>query len=217
MSVRSHPLFVAAAAALLPTAVASATPAVPSPGPDGASVQEAPACSFQASGEELTDRASPPDSSTVTIDGHALKICYSSPRKRGRDIFGGLVAYDRPWRLGANEPTTLHVTAPIRVGDLELSEGSYAVYAVPGEESWSIVFNGATERWGIPIDASVRENDVGSVTATPSSTGSTVEEMTLTLEADAEGGATLSMAWDDTRWSVPIRAGGDAGETEGGG
>lgn len=214
MSVCWKSLPVAAAAALLPLASLPATPAT---GPDGApreaAIQEAPACQFNASGEELTGRASPPDSSSVALGGHMLKICYSSPRKRGRDVFGGLVAYDRPWRLGANEPTTLHVTAPISVGGVELSQGSYAVYAIPGEESWEIVFNDATERWGIPIDASVRENDVGSASATPASTESTVENMTLELTS-ADGGATLSMAWDDTRWSVPIEAAGGEGDAE---
>lgn len=215
MSIRWQPVLVLAAAALLPLATASATPDAPTlSAPDGVDDQEAPACSFQASGEELTGRASPPDSSSVTVGGHLLKICYSSPRKRDRNIFGGLVAFDRPWRLGANEPTTLHVTGPVRVGGVELTEGSYAVYAIPGEESWEIVFNDATERWGVPIDASVRENDVGSATATPESTESTVEEMTLTLTADGEDGAKLSMAWDDTRWSVPISAAG-GGDTEG--
>lgn len=168
--------------------------------------QEAPACSFQASGEELRNRLSPPDSSSVSLDGTVVKICYGSPRKRGREIFGGLVPYGEPWRLGANEPTTLHVTGAVRVGGLELAAGSYAVYAVPGEESWDVSFNSATDRWGIPITPEVREHDVGSVTVTPRSGEEAVEALTLTLEPAEDGGATLSMAWDDLSWSLPISA-----------
>lgn len=204
---RFTPLFTLAAAALWSLA-AVPTPTTAQEEAEGAMAQEAPACAFQGSAEQLAERASPPDSSSVTVEGGVLKICYSSPRKRGREIFGGLVPYDQPWRLGANEPTTLHVTTPVSVDGVELAPGSYAVYAVPGTESWEVVFNGAVERWGIPIDEEVRQNDVGSVSVTPSATESTVENMTLTLEASDDGGATLGMAWDDTRWSVGIQTGG---------
>lgn len=207
---RSTPLFALAAAALW-TLAAVPSHAAAQEDAEAAMAQEAPACSFQGSAEELAERASPPDSSSVTLGDGVLKICYSSPRKRGREIFGGLVPYDQPWRLGANEPTTLHVTTPVTVGEVELAPGSYAVYAVPGTEGWEVVFNGAVERWGIPIDEEVRQHDVGSVGVTPSATESTVENMTLTLEA-SDGGATLAMAWDDTRWSVGIRPGGGGQE-----
>ena len=205
MSIRLAPIAVLTAAAFW------VLTAVPSPAPaqqyaEGAAAEQAPTCTFGGSAEELAERASPPDSSSVALGGHVLKLCYSSPRKRGREIFGGLVPYDQPWRLGANEPTTLHVTTPVTVDGVELAEGSYAVYAIPGEESWDVVFNGAVDRWGVPINEDVREHDVGSVTVTPEPVESTVENMTLKLEATAEGAATLSMAWDDTRWSVPVKA-----------
>lgn len=215
MMVRSQPCLVLAAAALfLAPAPSSAQPA---PAPDAGLDQEAPTCAFGGSHGELAERASPPDSTSVTIGGDVLKLCYSSPRKRDRDIFGGLVPYDQPWRLGANEPTTLHVGAPVSVGGVELAEGSYAMYAIPGEESWEIVFNAAVDRWGVPISAEVREHDVGALTVTPAATASTVEEMTLELEPSEGGAATLSMAWDDTQWSVPVRpAEGEAEAEEGG-
>lgn len=194
-------------AALLTAAALAAPISAPvATAPNGAAPQDAPACSFQASGEELRNRLSPPDSSSVTLEGTVVKICYGSPRKRGREIFGGLVPYGEPWRLGANEPTTLRLTGPVRVGDLELAAGSYALYAVPGEERWEVYFNSATDRWGIPITPEVRKHDVGSVTATPRSGEEAVEEMTLTLEPAEDGGATLSMAWDRLRWSLPLSA-----------
>ena len=35
-----------------------------------------------------------------------LTITYSRPGVKGRTIWGGLEAYDKPWRAGANEATT---------------------------------------------------------------------------------------------------------------
>ena len=205
MSSRLTPIAVLTAAAFW-TLAAAPTPAAAQQYEEGAEAeQQAPTCTFGGSDEELAGRASPPDSSSVALTGGVLKLCYSSPRKRDREIFGGLVPYDQPWRLGANEPTTLHVTTPVTAGGVELAKGSYAVYAIPGQESWEIVFNGAVDRWGIPIDEDVRAHDIGSVTVTPESTEGTVENMTLTLESTAEGAATLSMAWDDTRWSLSVK------------
>src|ERR1700724_2675605 len=39
-------------------------------------------------------------------DGKTIKTDYSSPRMKGRKIFGGLVPYGQVWRTGANEATT---------------------------------------------------------------------------------------------------------------
>ena len=188
----------AAAALLVPAATAAA--------------QETPACAFTAQGEELTGRASPPDSSSAELDGGVAKVCFSSPRMRDREIMGGLVPFGQPWRLGANEPTTLHVTVPASLGDVALEPGSYALYAVPGQEAWEIVVNDAVDRWGIPIDEQVRENDVGSVTVTPESTEATVEALDIRLEPMEGGGATFVAEWEDTRVSVPIRAASGEGD-----
>ena len=50
---------------------------------------------------------SPPAHAGCTFaDGKTIKVDYSSPRMRGRKIFGGLVPYGEAWRAGANEATT---------------------------------------------------------------------------------------------------------------
>lgn len=168
---------------------------------------DAPACQFQASGQELVNRASPPDSTSVRLGDGVAKICYSSPRARGREIMGELVPYGQPWRLGANEPTTLFLTVPATVGDVSLEPGSYALYAVPAQEQWEIVVNGSTERWGIPIDEDVRSRDVGSVAVEPAATDGLVENLSLDFEEGDEG-ASLVIAWERTRLEIPVRPGG---------
>lgn len=173
--------------------------------PAPAPAQQSPACAFQASGEELMNRASPPDSASVRLGGQVAKICYSSPRARGREIMGELVPYGQPWRLGANEPTTLHVTFPAEIGGVRVEPGSYALYAVPGQDQWEIVVNEATERWGIPIDESVRSEDIGSATVSPSETGSVVENLTLSFDPQGESVAHLVIEWERTRLRVPVR------------
>lgn len=165
---------------------------------------QTPACQFQASGQELANRASPPDSASVRLGNGVAKVCYSSPRARDHEIMGELVSYGQPWRLGANEPTTLHLTAPAVFGGVSLEPGSYALYAIPGQEQWEIVVNGGTERWGIPIDEDVRSRDIGSVTVEPSETDGLVENLSLSFEQGDEG-ASLVIAWERTRLEIPVR------------
>lgn len=182
-------------------------------GPAGA--QETPDCSFRSPAAELDDRASPPDSSTLELDGGTVKVCYGSPKVRGREIFGGLVPYGQPWRLGANEPTTLHTTVPLSIGGVEVEPGSYSLYAVPGMEEWEIVVNGATDRWGIPINDAVMEQDVGALTAAATSTDGSVESLRISLEPTGEGEARMAIAWAMTRVEVPLRPAGDGMEDGG--
>ena len=168
--------------------------------------QDAPACQFTASGEELTGRASPPDSASVALGGETAKICYGSPSVRGREIMGGLVPYGQPWRMGANEPTTLHLPFAAEVGGVSVEPGSYALYAIPGESEWTIVLNSDPDRWGIPISEDVRAQDVGSFTVEPASLEQPVERMTIRLEqAEEAGAATFVLEWADTRVSFPVR------------
>lgn len=171
----------------------------------GGGTQEAPACRFTASGEELTRRASPPDSASLRLGDATVKLCYGAPSVRGREIVGGLVPYGRPWRMGANEPTTLHLPFAAEVGGVRLEPGSYSLYAIPGESEWTIVLNGATERWGVPIDDAVRSHDVGSFSVQPQALEEPVERMSIELEAADGDAARMVLEWETTRLSCPIR------------
>lgn len=187
--------------ALLLAAAAVLAPA------EAAEAQEAPTCNFRSPASELTERASPPDSSSMELAGGTVKICYGSPKVRGREIFGGLVPWDQPWRLGANEPTTLHTTVPLRIGDVRVEPGSYSLYTVPHEEKgWELVVNAATDRWGIPIDEGVMEHDIGSTTAVPSSADRSAESLRIRLERTGEREGRMSIAWATTRVEVPLSA-----------
>ncbi len=163
------------------------------------------ACNFGAPPEELANRLSPPDSSSVELESGMVKVCYSSPSARDREIMGDLVPYGQPWRMGANEPTLLQIDFPARIGDVAVEPGSYVLYAVPGEEEWTVAVNGALDRWGVPIDESVTEADVGRTVVPAGRTGEHVESLRISLE-EAEGGpgARLVMEWERTRIAVPV-------------
>ncbi|HEX7090139.1 MAG TPA: DUF2911 domain-containing protein [Longimicrobiales bacterium] len=176
----------------------------------GAAAMDAPggpACAWTDSGAELTGRASPPDSASVRLGDGVAKVCYSAPSARGRQIMGGLVPYGQPWRLGANEATTIHVTVPAEIGTVRVEPGSYSLYAIPGESEWTIVVNREANRWGIPINENVRAQDVGSFTVTPTQTDH-VERLSIQFEPAEEGAAQMVIAWETTRLAFPVRPAG---------
>ncbi len=126
-------------------------------------------------------------------------LCYGAPSARGREIMGGLVVYGQPERIGANEPTTIHLAGNATVGGVALEAGSYSLYAIPSGEEWEFFLNSSWERWGIPIDSSVRASEVGSFTATPES----MDEFVETLQYRFEHGELL-LEWENTRVRIPV-------------
>src|SRR5215472_18855102 len=76
--------------------------------------------------EGKKSRPSPPAKAECKMpDGKTITIDYSSPRMKGRKIFGDLVPYGKVWRAGANEATTFVTTGDVSVGGKAVPAGSY--------------------------------------------------------------------------------------------
>lgn len=149
-------------------------------------------------------RLSPPDSSAVALGGHTVKLCYGRPSARGRRVMGALVPYGEPWRLGANEATTIHLPFAAEIGGVRVGPGTYTLYAIPGETEWRVVVNRAIDRWGIPIDDAVRRQDVGAATVPVERLAQPVETLTLRFEPPQGRRTALVIEWERTRVRVPI-------------
>jgi hypothetical protein len=117
---------------------------------------------------------------------------------------GGLVPFGQPWRLGANEPTRLFLPFAAEVAGVRVEPGEYSLYVVPQQASWEVHVNKAVERWGIPIDDKVQAQDVGKGTVAVETLAQPVEQLALSLVADADGTA-LVVEWEKTRVRIPIR------------
>jgi hypothetical protein len=92
--------------------------------------------------------SSPRDSATAKIGKATISINYGSPSVKGRKIWGDLVPYDKVWRTGANEATTFKTDQNIQVEGKTLPAGKYSFFAIPGEKSWTIIFNKIANQWG---------------------------------------------------------------------
>jgi hypothetical protein len=194
-----------------PPAEDTDTGAAPSsaPAPAPAASAGGLSCTLQgATPQEAADRPSEHRSLSFNLGPSPALLCYGAPSVRGREIMGGLVPYGELWRMGADEPTTLHLSSRANVGGVALQPGSYSIYAMPGEREWEVFINSNVTRWGIPIDAGVRATELGSFTVTPQTLPSPVETLTYEFEeaAGGEPGGELLMEWATTLIRIPIEA-----------
>ena len=149
-------------------------------------------------------RPSPPEKATFTLAaGKTITIDYSSPRAKGRKIFGGLVPFSEVWRAGANEATTLMTTADLVVGGKAVPAGNYTIFTIPDKDKWTLIISKKTGEWGTNYPGP--SEDLARVDMKVSVLPSAVENFTIALDK-SPGGSTLRMDWETTRASVEVSA-----------
>ncbi|MGA8488841.1 MAG: DUF2911 domain-containing protein [Terriglobales bacterium] len=152
--------------------------------------------------QEKSKRPSPPAQAQCKFsDAKTVTVNYSSPRAKGRKIFGDLVPYGQVWRTGANEATTFVTDTNLSVGGKDVPAGSYTIFTVPNTDKWTLIINRKTGEWGIPYkyeaDELVRADM--KVSQTPAS----VENFTIAL-ASMGSSCTMTISWENTQASVNI-------------
>jgi hypothetical protein len=151
---------------------------------------------------DKTSRPSPAAKASCALaDGKTITVDYSSPRAKGRKIFGGLVPYGEVWRAGANEATTFVTTADLMVGDKHVPAGSYTIFTIPNKDKWTLIISKKTGEWGIPYPGA--DQDLLRVDMKASTLPSAVENFTIAFDKTS-GGCTLRMDWETTQASVDI-------------
>ena len=128
------------------------------------------------------------ESSIGKIANAHLTINYHSPAVRGRIIWGGLVASNQVWVTGAHSATSLTTDKDITIGEEQLPAGKYALFTIPGEKEWVIIFNKNPKQWGAYSYKATE--DALRVTVKPAAA-----EMTETLKIDGANGK-VTIRWE---------------------
>lgn len=145
---------------------------------------------------------SPPAKAECSFsNGKTIHISYSSPRMRGRKIFGALVPYGRVWRVGANEATTFDIDSDVVVGGTDVPAGNYTLFALPNPHSWRLIISKRTGEWGIPYPGS--QYDFARIPMRVSTLPSPLEDFTIHFDQTGEA-CTMNLDWATTRASVKI-------------
>ncbi len=131
-----------------------------------------------------------------------VEVDYSRPNKNNRNIFGGLVLFDKPWRTGANQPTKIKVSGPVKLGNKDVPAGEYVLYTIPGANTWTVVLSKNLKAQSLadhkPADEAAR------ITAEPMALPLAVETFTIGFDDLRANSATLFLDWDKTRVRVKL-------------
>ncbi len=154
--------------------------------------------------DDKSKRPSPPAEVSGTVEGTDVSINYSRPSVKGRTVFGELEPYGKVWRTGANEATTFEVSADVAVEGEPLPAGKYALFTIPTEDNWTIIFNKTPEQWGA-YDYDEAQ-DALRVEVTPEETEESTEMLTFEIGDDGE----VTMMWANTAVSFDVSSAGQA-------
>ena len=137
-----------------------------------------------------TDRRSKPE----------IKVVYSRPLKKNRELFGKLVKFDQVWRTGADEATEIKFFKDFKMGDKMIRKGTYSLFTIPNTNEWTIIINSDTDVWGAyNYDKS---KDIARINV-PVKKGKLLEAFSIAFKK-TNNGYHMVMGWDTTRVEVPF-------------
>lgn len=157
-------------------------------------------CLISSAQQDKSKRPSPPAQAQCKFsDGKTITVDYSSPRAKGRKIFGELVPYGQVWRTGANDATTFVTTTASSAEGKDIPAGNYTIFTVPEQNKWTLIVNKKTGEWGIPYK--YESEELARIPMSVSKTSGPVENFTISFD---QGGSTCTMklSWEETQASV---------------
>ncbi len=152
--------------------------------------------------------ASPKASISQRVGFCDIDVIYHRPRVRGREIWDVLVPYGEVWRTGADYPTFISFSSQVFIEGAPLDAGRYALYTIPDEGRWTIIFSRNTELWG--AFGYKAEDDALRVDVRPRES-SWIESFTIELMDVKDDSAVLDLRWE--KIAVPVRLRVDIHET----
>lgn len=155
----------------------------------------------------FSPRLSPKDTVEFKLNDLKLEVFYNRPSKKERAIFGALVPFNEVWRTGANEATTFETNKNLEVQGVLLPAGKYTLWTVPKDSTWTVIFNSKQYSWGVDNEMKPLWDpnyDVLDIIVPVEKLNATVEQFTIAFDNSTDN-LFLTMAWDDTKVSVPLK------------
>ncbi|EDM44832.1 hypothetical protein SCB49_01889 [unidentified eubacterium SCB49] len=123
----------------------------------------------------------------------AVKVTYGRPQLNERPL-AKLAPNGNVWRTGANEAAEITFYKDMMVGKTKVAKGTYSLFTIPGEKTWTIIINKDINVWG--AYSYNEKNDVARTTATVSASKEPIEAFSVAFEAEGTNIA-MYMGWGD--------------------
>ncbi|HEX9657571.1 MAG TPA: DUF2911 domain-containing protein [Bacteroidota bacterium] len=149
-------------------------------------------CWTSAQAQLETPAASPKGKVEQRVGVMDVTIEYSRPGVKGRKVFGDLVPYGEVWRTGANAPTTISFSDPVKLEGKDIPAGKYSLYTIPGEQEWTIIINKKAS------GGRDEKEDQATFKIRPTALASSTETFTINVTDIRTSTANVELAWDKT-------------------
>lgn len=134
----------------------------------------------------------------------SIEVTYSRPASKGRKVFGDLVPFNKLWRTGANAATIIRFNDEVEIKGKKIDSGAYAVYTIPGLETWEIILNKGVTNWG--IDGYKESEDVVRFRIEPLKMKDRVEDLTMQFADIRPEYCEWHIVWEKTTIIIPVNA-----------
>ncbi|HQV56204.1 MAG TPA: DUF2911 domain-containing protein [Chitinophagaceae bacterium] len=163
------------------------------------------ACSlFMAEAQLKTPAPSPTQTVKQDFALSSVELSYSRPAMKGRTIYGDLVPFDKVWRTGANQATTLTFGEDVMIGGTKVAAGKYGLLTIPGKKEWTIIISKQTN---VTSPSAYKEDmDVVRVMAAPEKMSDKIETFTIEFANITANKCDIEIKWDNTSVTLPISA-----------
>jgi len=136
--------------------------------------------------------------SDITID-------YSRPSAKNRVVYGDVVPFGKIWRTGANGPTKITFGEDVKIEGNALVAGTYALYTIPGKDSWEVMFYKDLNLGGNVADYKA-ENEALRFKVKPKTLNDKVETFSIDIADITASSANIDLNWEKTRVSMNVVA-----------
>ncbi len=131
-----------------------------------------------------------------------VHIEYGSPGVRGREIWGGLVPYDKVWAAGAHNATKISFSNPVKVAGKKVDAGTYAFFLIPGKDKFTVILNkNFDQHLANKYDL---KDDVLRVDLTPKAPDKMVQRLTYEVLPKKKHKGQVRFSWENKVISIPV-------------
>ena len=151
----------------------------------------------------LVPRSSPDKAVYQKVGYTGIEIKYGSPAVNERQIWGSLVPYNKVWRAGANNATTIEFSTPVAINSTTLDSGRYALFIIPKDNSrWTVIFNKTSEQWGaFRYDS---KEDAVRLEVSPRRRAFPCENLTYSIEQLGFQYGSIKLCWEYLELEIPF-------------
>jgi len=149
-----------------------------------------------------TPQVSPTEEIKQNFGLSQIEVSYSRSGIKGRKIFGDLVPYDKVWRTGANNATTITFGDDVMINNTKIPAGKYGLLSIPGANQWTVIITKQTDVTN--ASAYKQDQDVLRIPVKSYTLPFSIQSFTISFNDITNNSCNLELMWDSVYVQLPI-------------